>query len=384
MFPVYVMEDGMEMPDDDVAYLICKDGIFLKKKVGLIQSLAKVDSISVLGNITPYAHFDVAMVPEEIILQALAFFRSIYEKHKAEAAVILEYDQEAEEYSLNVPEQEVTFSHVKYKPEKTSSKLHIGSIHSHCSFSAFHSGTDTSDEAEWDGIHITLGHVDTDIPSLSIETVANKQRFMVYASDYIDMNISEDEKKKPVLDVTGIELPEVPEEWLAKVNKKVYVPKTYKYGRYGRSGGHSITSFYSGGGFDYDKYLRKIGHIPNSTNNNQKVDPKDKTPVKDEEVYLWGDQFELDDPSGEWPLLDLDSEDAYHPCGTCPYLQYKNDILVDMMEIEDDEEFDEDDIEVLTAEEDGERIELIDGSTLPDLTTKRKEGKKSKLDVGLI
>jgi hypothetical protein len=52
----------------------------------------------------------------------------------------------------------------------------VGTIHSHCDFSAFHSGTDTFDESTFDGIHITLGHVNRDQFSMCASMAFNDQR----------------------------------------------------------------------------------------------------------------------------------------------------------------------------------------------------------------
>jgi len=61
----------------------------------------------------------------------------------------------------------------------------VASVHSHCSFSAFHSGTDIADEEYIEGLHITIGDVDEDHFSLVASIVSNRKRFKVDPLDFI-------------------------------------------------------------------------------------------------------------------------------------------------------------------------------------------------------
>jgi len=98
-----------------------------------------------------------------ILDQALAFFRHIFDTRTTEAALLLALDEKSK-YHLYAPEQKVDYSGVDYtdKCELAEGHFIVGSIHSHCDFDAFHSGTDTGDAANNDGLHITLGHIDRD------------------------------------------------------------------------------------------------------------------------------------------------------------------------------------------------------------------------------
>ncbi|NDH07532.1 hypothetical protein EBX93_16715 [bacterium] len=50
-------------------------------------------------------------------------------------------------------------------------------FNSHCDFSAFHSGTDQADESTFDGIHITLGHVNRNDFSIVASLAFSDNRF---------------------------------------------------------------------------------------------------------------------------------------------------------------------------------------------------------------
>jgi hypothetical protein len=59
----------------------------------------------------------------------------------------------------------------------------VGTIHSHCDFSAFHSGTDEADESTFDGVHLTFGHVNSDKFSIASSIVFNNNRSKLEPSD---------------------------------------------------------------------------------------------------------------------------------------------------------------------------------------------------------
>ena len=64
--------------------------------------------------------------------------------------------------------------------------LRVGTIHSHCDFGAFHSGTDINDEADFDGLHVTFGHNNRDIFTISASIVVNNIRKSVEPMDFIE------------------------------------------------------------------------------------------------------------------------------------------------------------------------------------------------------
>ena len=52
MFPVVLNDGKSELPNDDIYYVIAKEGVFLKKKLGVMESLAPVKEISILQSHT--------------------------------------------------------------------------------------------------------------------------------------------------------------------------------------------------------------------------------------------------------------------------------------------------------------------------------------------
>lgn len=187
MFNVYVYNDGEELPKDDVCYLIAKDGILLKKKVGLMESLSKVDKISILGDLKPYARLHIPKIPGPIFAKIYSFFKEVYNEFYSECVALLYYNPTTKKYKVFVPNQEVSGASLDYVKDRTF-KNHVlmCSIHSHASMSAFHSGTDSDDEKSFDGLHITLGKMNQDVLDISASIVANGTRFIVDPVDYIE------------------------------------------------------------------------------------------------------------------------------------------------------------------------------------------------------
>lgn len=116
-----------------------------------------------------YIDPQIPEMPQKILNTAAAFFRLVLEAAHTEAALLLALDEE-DNYHLYCPEQEVDYTGVDWKDTVELEEGHylMGSIHSHCDFSAFHSGTDEGDAAKNDGLHITLGHLDKDEPEVDV------------------------------------------------------------------------------------------------------------------------------------------------------------------------------------------------------------------------
>jgi len=187
MFNVYIYNEGDELPKDDVCYILTKDGILLKKKVGLMESISKVDKISILGDLKPYAKLHIEKIPGPVFGKIYSFFKEVYKEFYSECVALLYYNPKTKKYKTYIPNQEVSSASVDYVKNKTfKDHMLMCSIHSHASMSAFHSGTDSDDEKNFDGLHVTVGKMNQDTLDISASIVANGSRFIVNPLDYID------------------------------------------------------------------------------------------------------------------------------------------------------------------------------------------------------
>jgi len=234
MIPIVIYSKQTEIPSGN-CYVIAKDGVYLQKDTGLISGIVKVDKLSFLKEVIARAEIKIPPISLEQFLQVRMFFRAVYNLYRSEAIVLLYYNEASQEYLISVPEQTVHPSGLKYIPEKTEKdyKL-VGSIHSHANFSAFHSNIDHKDEANFDGLHITIGNVNKRNFSLSLEVAINNNRFKQEPEEWI-IGIAE---KKLILETSkryhfileeGKTMKDYsfPQRWLKKVKEMVYEEPVY-------------------------------------------------------------------------------------------------------------------------------------------------------------
>lgn len=178
------------LPPDDACYIVSKH-IYLKKRSGLIDSMVKVETID-MGEVLPeYANMKLPKIKDKIFGKVLGFFKLTYKTYKSEAGTILNLkthpkNEKLKKIDFTVPHQRVSGGGCKYDIVVSPKYINCGTIHSHSNFGAFHSGTDVNDERYFDGLHITVGHVDRDVFSISACVVVNGKRIQVDPCDYID------------------------------------------------------------------------------------------------------------------------------------------------------------------------------------------------------
>ncbi len=187
MFKVWVNDGQSEMPKDDIFYIVSKEGLFLKKTMGIAESIIPVKNVSYLNPMEIYASLNVVPIPGWQFAQIVYFYKAVYQKFKGEAMNIIHYNQKNGRYLIETPVQAVSGTGVDWDSEKTYKYFdRIGSIHSHADFSAFHSGIDDKDEFDWDGLHITIGNVNSEFFSVAASIVAGGKRFRVKPIDYVE------------------------------------------------------------------------------------------------------------------------------------------------------------------------------------------------------
>lgn len=186
--PVYVLAEDMELPQEGTYYVVASNGIFLHKDTGLMKASFSVEGISPLieYKATNSIRHCFEKIDEDLCYKVKNFFARVVEEHRSESCVILYYNPNAvgNKYTIVIPQQSVSHGGVTYRRKGLTFSeefagtgyLPIGTIHSHCDFQAFHSGTDHSDEVSWDGLHITFGHNDKDEFTISASMMMNGRR----------------------------------------------------------------------------------------------------------------------------------------------------------------------------------------------------------------
>lgn len=364
MFNVWINDGSTEMPNDEILYVVSKEGIFLKKKVGIVESCTPVTDISILNPMESFAKLDIPQIPNIAVRAIVGFFKEVYTKYKSEAIVLLYYNQEKGSYRVVAPEQTVSPASLEYTKDLEGIPGFdlIGTIHSHSSMSAFHSGTDDADEASFDGLHITFGNVNSDVISISSSIVVNSKRFKVNADQYlegVDIDTYEEEIKEPtygsflggrmmynqkisggkvvLTPVVGsvstpkttiksklgfkIEAGDFPESWMENVSEKTWAT-SHQIGFHKVEAGETTIPFYQRG-------WGSRGRSQNPYSSNPTPGYGDYDYGYADHWWDWGNESHL-------PVVTKDNDEDYNPCKGCMYRHFRADLelkdLVDSVE----------------------------------------------------
>ena len=166
------------LPAGQTAYVIDGKGWKLVKANVLAASRIGIDSIDGLPCLDEAIMLATARIPLELVRKVTAFFAAVYRRQKSEAVGYLLYESEHRRWDFFVPPQTASTGSAQYgaAPRREGWTV-AGTIHSHGSMSAFHSGTDHNDERGFDGIHITVGRLDG-VPEYSCSIVVDGKRAM--------------------------------------------------------------------------------------------------------------------------------------------------------------------------------------------------------------
>lgn len=136
---------------------------FVSRSIGYVPN---ADAFNLKVKMNSDVKFKLPKIPRQLQSDVDYFFRDIDSKYHSEAIVLLTYDPEIggeDGWGFVVPTQSNTAAHCNYEPDSvvdlitSDSAMIVGSIHSHPGMSAYASGTDHADQADFDGLHITYG-----------------------------------------------------------------------------------------------------------------------------------------------------------------------------------------------------------------------------------
>ena len=317
MFPIWINDGKSEMPTDPIFYVIAKDGIYLKKTLGDFDTMNKVNNISILGECKSYAFLNIAKIKVKQFAKVLSLFKEVYQIYHSEANIILHYNKKKKRYKIDVPKQGVSAAGVDYNNGEHTYKdyIRIGTIHSHANMSAFHSGIDQDDEANWDGLHITLGKMDEKYFDISCSIMSGSERFMVQPQDYIEgIELVEYQENSPYGGFEWINNKYVKTTSRKKLGYKINVQeKDFKFPK------TWLTKI------DRPEYT-KPNNIPSNIMGFEDFYNRNKRfNVTPQQQNLFDNIYEVD-------------ENDWNPCLECPYRNHKSDLMLkDLINNLDDE-----------------------------------------------
>jgi proteasome lid subunit RPN8/RPN11 len=220
-------DDDVDSITAPVCYVIAQDGLYVRKSNRLYTSLTQAKKVEVLPEIKSHVIYRTCRMPRTMFSSIESFLRRVFDEHKSEACVLLYYHFENNTWIWSIPSQEVSGGGVDYDRSKDETFVNsdgviidelpdgfnlLGSIHSHASMSAFHSGTDDNDEFNFDGLHVTIGSFSSATCTYSARWIISSEEFKVELDDIIDafqeVTFPEDglkliKEKKFVTKVTG-------------------------------------------------------------------------------------------------------------------------------------------------------------------------------------
>lgn len=351
--PIFVNDGKHEMPDDDILYIVCKEGTYLKKNLGIMESITPVKNISVLQGIEMMATMHIKSIPGTLFSQVMAFFRQVFLEHRSEAIVLLFYNEEKKVYKVVPPHQKVSGAGVDYNRAMTiDGYTMIGDIHSHANFSAFHSGIDDKDEQSFDGLHITIGNNGDAEVSISTSIVSNGQRFIADTADYVNgISLTKDvdeEVEKPFSTVYIWDKDQ--KKLVPKETQKTYTVRRYdkryvssvsqKYQRCPAEwmklvekqawGGYAAGGYYGGQPWRAQSWRNwnTTHYDPNAwKNRNFKTHPASKPPL----VPAATKPITFPPHAQTGPYEEVLDENGFNPCEACPFQAHKIDWVLEQI-----------------------------------------------------
>jgi proteasome lid subunit RPN8/RPN11 len=180
MFPILSAGTAEVSGSPLPAFLVARDGLYLRKRSLLGLSQTKVEGVTHLPAESEYLDYALPRIPSDLMARVVGFFRTVYRLHQTEALVLLLWAGEG--FDLFVPNQKVSpasVSHVLDEAELPSGGRVVGSIHSHGAFGAWASSIDEDDEATFDGLHLVVGGFDRRRPNYSAAIAVDGHRFGV-------------------------------------------------------------------------------------------------------------------------------------------------------------------------------------------------------------
>lgn len=205
----------------------------------------------------PRFHWKGGKIPIDLWQGIIAFLQDGYEKTKAENLIYLYYDDTVtHEWEAWAPPQDCVGMTVRstkdmegYREQRKLidiNKVQMGTIHTHCSGTAFASGTDKADEDMRDGLHVTVGKLGgkkNDPIDIHCRCVFNGQQYDTHISHWLDLppwikKIPAKYRGKLFMEIIYDAFPKAtyPEKWLENTNR----PKKNAFPQWqnGAWGGH--------------------------------------------------------------------------------------------------------------------------------------------------
>lgn len=260
MFPIVAVgEEPKSLP----AFIIGKNGIYMRKESALGVSTTKVSKIAHLDDVQPSLDYRLPKIPAKLSGLISGFLLKVDRKFHTEGAVLLCLNKKRK-WEIVIPRQDIGGAQVKYfvDPDTVPQGwLLAGTVHSHpfnTTTAPTPSWTDEDDERKIDGVHFVAGSLSKE-PKYSAAVVIDGTRFK-----YLDWT--------ELMEPAEANIDAVPDEWLTKCEGK----KSFAQSIVG-----AVTSSYGGSYTGGSSYTSHAGLFPkDGETDEQALARYDKTQLK--------------------------------------------------------------------------------------------------------
>lgn len=170
-----------EWPEFVDHLVLTPEGVFsIRREGGSIykRPAQAADFARIFGEVVKERLFHGAVelkhrVPYQLLLQAIGFFRHVWQQQRREDILLLYFFEKKRRYQLVHPSlKSASHAHVDYDfPITPEDAVRFGSIHSHGQEHAYHSSQDCKDDRHSPGVHVIVGHLDQ--PYRSVKCIAS-------------------------------------------------------------------------------------------------------------------------------------------------------------------------------------------------------------------
>lgn len=239
------------------------------------------------------------LIPFSLWRALVAWCEVTQNKFKSEALAFL-YLDDKEGWKIWYPPQitngmtvEVDQESKQYAPQRKllGDALQMGTLHHHCTSSAFASGTDKADEIDRDGLHFTIGNLNKDEYDIHMRICVNNTCWDCDPADFIE---------------ASEELKHVPEKFKKQLHEQLITEAT----------GPNVLKEWEKSFKEPLKNVRK----PNHTSNNKRLSSRIGSGLNyGQQGYIWDHE--------EWENEHLPANSK--PVGQCTLLELVDELITD-------------------------------------------------------
>lgn len=186
MFPIQILKKGQSMIKDSIAYIVGKNGFFIKKQNFIGYGTFKTSEISHLKPLTETMIWNLPLIPNQLLCKAVSFFSEVNREFDSKAIILILLDEKNNQYSLMVPRQKVSRNSVEITDnlQKIDQVTPIvGMFHNNSTIHSLRNSV-----LLIDGLHVFINNADN-FPKFKFYLVKNEKEVEITSREILDKPI---------------------------------------------------------------------------------------------------------------------------------------------------------------------------------------------------